>query len=94
MAELAGSVVPRRADRVVQAQVDGELVLLSPKDFAYFGALGTGEPVWELIDGVRSLDAIVAELEAGYEAPPGVIRAQCAEFVDALAAAGLVTLVA
>jgi len=92
MADLAGSAVPRRVDRVVQAEVDGDLVLMSPKDFAYFGTEGTGDPVWALIDGVRSFDGIVAELESRYEAEPGVIRAQTAEFVDALISVGLVEL--
>ena len=91
MADVLGSSVPRRADRVVQAEVDGELVLMSPRDFAYFGTQGTGDPVWALVDGVRDVDAIVSELEERYMAEPGVIRAQTVEFLDALAAAGLVT---
>ncbi len=92
MSEIAGSAVPRRADRVVQAAVDGELVLMSPKDFAYFGTAGAGDPVWELIDGERSVDQIVAELEARFVADPGVIRTQTLSFIDALVAAGLATL--
>lgn len=92
MPDLRGSAVPRRADRVVQAEVDGEVVLMSPKDFAYFGTQGTGDAVWMLIDGVRSIDAIVTELEVRYEAAPGVIRAEVAEFIDALVASGLATL--
>lgn len=91
MSELSGSAVPRRADRVVQAAVDGELVLMSPKDFAYFGTAGSGDPVWELIDGSRSVDQIVADLESRFAAEPGVIRTQTLAFLDALQAAGLVT---
>ena len=92
MSEPAGSAVPRRVDRVVQAEVDGELVLLSPKDFAYFGTAGAGDRVWELVDGRRSVDEIVADLESRFGAEPGVIRAQTVAFIDALAAAGLVAL--
>ncbi len=53
MPDLPGSTVLRRVDRVVQAEVDGDLVLMSPRDFAYFGTEGAGEPVWALIDGER-----------------------------------------
>lgn len=89
-ASLAGAQVPRRASGAVQAEVDGELILLSPKDFTYFGAQGTGAPVWELVDGERSIDTIVAELESRYEAEPGVIRTETLEYLDALVAAGLI----
>ena len=68
----------------MEAEVDGELILLSPSDFSYFGAAGTGAPVWELVDGQRSVGGIVAELEAKYEAPEGVIRAETLEFIEVL----------
>lgn len=82
--------VPTRVVGAVQAEVDGELILLSPKDFSYFGAAGTGGPVWGLVDGTRTVGQIITELEAQYEANPGVIRAETVEFIDALRAAGLV----
>ena len=92
MREVAGSSVPRHADHVLQAEVDGDLVLMSPKDFAYFGTQSVGAEIWEAIDGERSLDDIVTELESRYDAEPGMIRAQTLEYVDALVASGLATL--
>ena len=92
MDELDGGRVPQRVERVVQAEVDGDLVLMSPKDFGYFGTQGTGDLVWSLIDGRRSIDAIVADLESRYSAEPGVIAAQTTEFISALISAGLVRL--
>ncbi|MDQ1246072.1 MAG: PqqD family protein [Actinomycetota bacterium] len=85
--------VPTRVVGAVQAEVDGELILLSPKDFSYFGAAGTGGPVWDLVDGTRSVGQIVAQLEEQYTADPGVIRAETVEFLDALRAAGLLEFV-
>lgn len=82
--------VPSRATGAVQAEVDGDLILLSPKDFSYFGAMGSGGPVWDLIDGQRTVGEIIAELEATYTAEPGVIRAETVDFIDALQAAGLI----
>ena len=40
----------RRVDRVVQAEVDGELVLMSPKDYAYFGTEGLITTTIEIFD--------------------------------------------
>ena len=84
--------MPRRAPRVVQAEVDGELVLMSPRDFAYFGTQGAGDTVWTLIDGQRSVDEIVGALSSAYAAHHEQIRAQTTEFIDALVAVGLVEL--
>ena len=82
--------VPTRIPGSVDADVDGQRVVLSPKDFAYFGIEGSGAPVWDLIDGARTIDDIVASLEAEYEAPEGTIRTETLAFLDALVAAGLV----
>lgn len=89
-ASIQGHDIPKRATGAVQAEVDGELILLSPKDFAYFGASGAGSPVWDLIDGERTVDAIVAELEGRFEAEPGVVRQDTVEFLEVLVAAGLI----
>ena len=84
--------IPTRVVGAVEAEVDGERILLSPKDFSYFGLTGTGAPVWDLIDGTRSVDVIITDLEGQFEAPDGQIRAETNEFIDALAAAGLIDL--
>lgn len=86
---VADDVVLARANGAVEAEVDGDRILLSPKDFSYFGLQGTGAPVWDLIDGERSVGEIIAELEAQYDAEPGVIRADTVEYLDALVASGL-----
>lgn len=86
---LTGETVLARATGAVEAEVDGERILLSPRDFSYFGLTGSGSHVWDLIDGTRSIDDIVASLEAEFEAEDGLIRSDVLEFVDALVAAGL-----
>jgi len=85
--------IPTRVVGAVEAEVDGERILLSPKDFSYFGLTGTGAPVWDLIDGTRSVDVIIADLAGQFEAPDGQISAETNEFIDAPAAAGLIDLV-
>lgn len=88
-APLTGATVLARATGAVEAEVDGERILLSPLDFSYFGLTGSGSNVWDLIDGSRSIDDIVASLESEFEAEDGVIRADVLDFVDGLVAAGL-----
>ena len=82
--------VPSRTIGAVDADVDGQRVLLSPKDFAYLGIEGSGAAVWDLVDGQRTIDQIVARLEEQFEAPTGAIRAEAVAFIAALADAGLV----
>lgn len=78
-----------RAQGVVEAEVDGQRVLMSPKDFAYFGLVDTGAPVWDLIDGSRSIIEIVEILQVDYDGDPEQIRADVLDFVSGLGAAGL-----
>jgi hypothetical protein len=87
---VLGSDVVTRTDGVVEAEVDGERILLSPVDFSYFGLTGTGAHVWELIDGERTLNEIIDTLKSDYEANPEEIIADVNSFVDALKSAGLI----
>lgn len=88
--ELEADPVLVRVPGAVEAEVDGERILLSPADFGYFSLAGSAASVWDRIDGVARLSAIVADLESEFDAEPGVIRAETAKFVQALVAAGLV----
>lgn len=88
--ELQGDPVLVRVPGAVEADVDGERIVMSPADFGYFSLAGAAASVWERIDGVARLSAIVAGLESEFSAEPGVIRAETEAFVRALVAAGLV----
>lgn len=87
---MSESVVLKRADGVIEAEVDGEQILLSPKDMSYFGLRNTGGPVWELVDGQRTVGQVVQQLQEDYDGDADEIREQTLEFLDALAASGLV----
>jgi hypothetical protein len=88
---MDSSDVPSPAHGVVEAEVDGERVLMSPKDFSYFGLVETGAEVWDLLDGRRSIDDIITTLQADYDSEPEHIRADVLEFLSGLEAAGLLT---
>lgn len=83
------SDVPRRSDTALQAEVGGDLVLLSSADLGFYGTDGVGEDIWKLVDGERTVGQIIAELETSFTAPPGAIRAESLAFLEELRTAGL-----
>jgi hypothetical protein len=82
-------ILARHPD-ALEAEVDGQRVLMSPKDFAYFGLVDTGALVWDRIDGTTSLDDLVTALAVEFKADQAQVRHDVVDFVSALEAAGLV----
>jgi hypothetical protein len=83
--------VPVRASSAAWRRVDGEMVVLQPDAGELVGLNGVGGRVWELIDGVRSVDEIARTVGAEYhDAPPERVAADVVAFVRELAAAKLV----
>lgn len=81
----------RRHPDAVEAEVDGQRVVMSPRDFGYFGLEGTGAVVWDrLVEPVTPED-LVNELAGAYEAETDTVRADVDDFLSALDAAGLLT---
>lgn len=89
---IRGNDVPQRVEGTIEATVDGDIVVLSPKDYMYFGMDGSGVNIWEWIDGQRSVDDIVIGLIEQFQGDPDVIRADTLAYIESLVAAGLVQL--
>lgn len=79
-----------RTPGVLEAEVDGDRVLMHPDDFTYYGLSVTGAEVWARIDGTRTLDDITAELAEEFDATPEAIRADVQSFLDGMQDAKLV----
>lgn len=68
------------SEDVVARLIDGELILVplaagvGDAEDALFTLNETGQAIWQLLDGKRSLRDIVSLLTVGYEAPPGEIE--------------------
>lgn len=88
-AAVDGEQILLRHPEALEAEVDGQRVLMSPKDYAYFGLVDTGALVWDRIDGQTTLDVLVTTLAADFGADIDKVRADVNEFVSALDAAGL-----
>ncbi len=80
----------RRTPGVLEAEVDGDRVLMHPATFAYFGLSDTGAAVWALIDDDRDAAAIVAELTTEYAADEATIGADVSAFLAGLEDADLI----
>lgn len=81
-----------RTPGVLEAEVDGERVLMHPTDYTYYGLSETGAAVWSLVDGTRGVDEIAAVLTEQFDGDPAVITADVRTFVAGLEAGRLVTI--
>ena len=86
---MSGDRILVRHPDALEAEVDGQRVLMSPKDYAYFGLVDTGALVWDRIADRTSLDDLVRTLAAEFDTDPEQVRTDVDEFVSALDAAGL-----
>jgi len=77
---------PKRRERVLAEQVDGETVLLDLDSGMYFALNDVGARIWELCDGSRTVTDIVATISEEYEAPEEIINADVNELLGTLSA--------
>jgi len=80
----------RRGDRLAARKVAGEMVVLSADDSSLFVLNEVGTTVWEAADGRTSTDTIADALCREYDVDVETARRDVEEFVDALAAAGVI----
>jgi len=83
-------VVP--GDKLAARKVGGEMVILSAEDSSLFLLNEVGTAIWEAADGRRSIQAIADALCAEYDVDRATALADVTEFIEALAAAGIVSL--
>ena len=93
--EGAGKVLYARREGVVLREVAGEHILVPiRRDVADLQAIfalnRVGLRIWELLDGERDLDGILAELLERFEVTAEEASADLHSFVERLHAAGLV----
>jgi len=88
--------VPRliRSEEPLTAVVDGETVMFSPDQGAYFGLDPIGTRVWQLLEQPRSLDDLCATLGDEYDVDDDTCRADIVALVEQLRGANLVREVA
>lgn len=84
-------IIARAQERFTETTIDDEIVVMSLEDGDFFSLTGSSREIWQLIDGTRSRDAIIAALVAGYGEDAAEIGADVDLFLAQLRDAGLVT---
>jgi hypothetical protein len=81
-------------DSVLIRELQGESVLLNLDSESYFGLDEVGTRMWSALASTQTTDAACEALLSEYEVEPETLRTDLSAFVDALAEAGLVRVVA
>ncbi|HUQ14232.1 MAG TPA: PqqD family protein [Novosphingobium sp.] len=77
------------AARFVETRIDDEAVVMNLDSGDFFSLQGTARAVWELLDGTRDRDGVVADLAERYGAPREAIAADVDAFLAELGESGL-----
>jgi hypothetical protein len=83
------SVTYRRAVGAVDAVVDGQTVLLSPRDLSYHSLDRVGACVWDLLSEPQTVDRMVDSLQASFNVTEEQCRADLEPFLARMTAIGI-----
>jgi hypothetical protein len=72
----------RHRERVLMQRAGDSLVLLDVDGGEYFALDEVSGRVWDLCDGTRDVDTVIAAVSAEYDAPVETIRADVQEFLQ------------
>lgn len=78
----------KRREAFSETAIDGEVVLLNLADGTFFSLTGTAATIWQLIDGQRDRDALLAQVTQVHAAAESEIAADLDAFLTQLAGAG------
>lgn len=79
----------KAADRISETAIDDEIVVMSLDSGEFFSLTGTSRTIWELIDGERDSDALIAALALRYAAPAEQLAGDVDAFIASLLGAKL-----
>ena len=80
----------KQADSFAETRIDDEVVLMDLANGDFFSICGSALEIWELIDGSRDRDAILAELCARFAMPAAALVGDVDAFLSVLIDAGYV----
>ncbi|MBU0724709.1 MAG: lasso peptide biosynthesis PqqD family chaperone [Alphaproteobacteria bacterium] len=79
----------RRADDLLTADIDGELLMMSVEQGRYFNLNAVGSRIWELLAVPMTVDGLVDTLTAEYDVSSADARQEVERFLGALRERGL-----
>ena len=80
----------QRVTEIVSTEMDGERVMMSLEQGAYFGLGGIGGTIWDVLAEPRSVAEIEAQIMAEYDVDAETCHADVAAFLADLERNGLV----
>ena len=84
------SALVKRADRFVETEIDGEMVVMELETGDFFSLSGSALAIWQLIDGTRDRASLAAAVAAEYQLTESQLAGEIDAFVADLKAAKLV----
>lgn len=92
MSELDAATLVSRVDGHLQAEVNGEVVLMNIDRGSYYGLDDIGSDIWQRLATPVSFATLCSELAKTYDAPIAVIEKDVKELLRTLEGEGLVRL--
>ena len=89
---LSMDTVVVRCSEAITREVDGELVMLDPRQSIYFSLDSIGRRIWDLLEQPQQIDALCRILGEEFDAPAVTCRADVLAFLAQLADADLVSI--
>ena len=83
------TAIAKNTSRIVETTIDEEVVVMELDKGEFFSITGTGLAIWNLIDGARSRDDLLAGLMREFEEDEAVMAKDVDEFLGRLGEAGL-----
>jgi hypothetical protein len=78
------SLKVRRNDEAVWRVINGEIVVLIPKEVEVHALTGCGGRIWELIEGEIAISEIIQRIAAEYEVEPQKAAEEVTAFIHKL----------
>lgn len=82
---------PRRRDDLVTEDLDGELVILDPRDLALHVLDRPATMLWQVSDGTATVPEIAADVAEVFDLPAAQALADVSDFVARMDRCGLFT---
>jgi len=87
----------RRSEDVVFKEAAGEVIIVpahrgvSAGEDVLFSLTDSGKLIWSLLDGTRTVEQVIDQVLAHYEAPQDDVKHDVVAFLEELAVRGLIT---
>jgi hypothetical protein len=73
---------PRRKEQVVAQKASNDFLLFNMDDGSYYSLNEVGARIWELCDGMHSVEQVIDTLAQEYDVPKDVLAEDVVDFIE------------